>query len=52
MNDEEGENIKNWLYNEFKGTILRYATKGLPEYYKDYLLKRGFKNDKNNSRKN
>jgi len=39
---EEEENIKNYLYREFKGDILRAATKGFPEWYKEKLLKRAF----------
>ena len=39
---EEEDNIRNWLYKEFKGEILRYATRGIPEWYKDQLLKRSF----------
>lgn len=39
---EEKENIKNWLWNEFKGELFRKATKGMPEYYKNKLLERNF----------
>lgn len=36
---EEEQNIKQWLWNEFKGNILRTSTHGLPEWYKEKLLK-------------
>ena len=36
--EEEGENIKNYLFSQFKKDILRYAIKGFPEWYKDKLL--------------
>lgn len=37
---EEEENIKNWLYNEFRREILATATKGFPEWYKNRLLEK------------
>jgi hypothetical protein len=37
--EEEELNIKHGLYQLFKDTILRKATAGLPEYYKDKLNK-------------
>ncbi len=40
--DEEKENIKNFLWNENKGDIFRYATKGFPEFYKSKLLEKEF----------
>jgi hypothetical protein len=39
IENEEGEDIKDWLYNEFKSIILKKATTGFPEYYKNELLK-------------
>jgi hypothetical protein len=36
--DEEKENIRDFLWNEFKGQILRTAISGLPEWYKRKLL--------------
>jgi hypothetical protein len=36
--EEESENIKNELYKKFVKDILRYATKGLAEWYKEKLL--------------
>ena len=38
--EEETDNIKNELFNKFRDDILRTATKGLPEWYKDKLLGR------------
>ena len=37
--EEEGENISKFLCNKFLPEILRTATKGLPEWYKEHLLK-------------
>jgi hypothetical protein len=37
---EEKENIKEWLYKEYKDEILRTAGRGLPEWYKERLLNR------------
>lgn len=39
---EEKENIKEFLYNEFKREIVGTATKGFPEWYKEQLLKSNF----------
>lgn len=36
---EEKENIKNELYSIYKDDILRYATLGFPEFYKEQLAK-------------
>lgn len=38
--EEESENIKQWLFNEFKGELLRDSAKGFPEWYKNYLLEK------------
>lgn len=35
---EEKENIKEWLWREFGKELIRGATKGFPEWYKQYLL--------------
>lgn len=43
---EEAENIKRWLFNESKGTIMRAATKGLPEWYKCRLAATSFNTDR------
>jgi len=40
IESEEKENIKNHLWNEFKGDILRKAIAGFPEWYKTKLLER------------
>lgn len=40
IDQEESENIKNWLYREYKDEIIRTATKGFPEWYKKKLLER------------
>ncbi len=42
ITEEEKENIKNFLWNENKGDIFRYATKGFPEWYKSQILKSAF----------
>lgn len=36
--EEEQENIKQWLFNEFGKEIYRESVKGLPQWYKEYLL--------------
>ncbi len=41
--EEEKENIKDFLWSHFSGSILRLAIKGFPEYYKERLLKNSFK---------
>lgn len=38
IEQEEKEDIKDWLYNEFKSEILKKSTIGFPEYYKNNLL--------------
>ena len=42
IEEEEKETIKEFLWEQFGKEILRYATKGFPEFYKNYLLKRTF----------
>ena len=37
--EEETDNIKEFLYNHFIKDIKRRATRGLPEWYKEQLLK-------------
>ncbi len=39
IEEEEQETIKNYLYKEYKDNILRKAVQGLPEWFKDQLLK-------------
>lgn len=39
---EEMESIKNFLWSEFKGEIMRVATAGFPEWYKERLLEKSF----------
>lgn len=41
--EEEKDNIKNELYKIFADDILRKATRGFPEFYKEQLLKKSFK---------
>lgn len=36
--EEEGDNIKNYLYKQFIDDIKRTSTRGLPEWYKEKLL--------------
>jgi hypothetical protein len=38
IKDEEKENIKNYLYQQFEGDILKASIKGFPQWYKDKLL--------------
>lgn len=45
ITEEEKEIIKNFLWKEFGSDVLRTATLGFPEYYKNKLLERGFEND-------
>lgn len=40
--EEEKEIIKDFLWREFGTEVLRVATRGFPEYYKQKLLERGF----------
>lgn len=40
IESEEKENIKNHLWNEFRGDILRKSIAGFPEWYKMKLLER------------
>ena len=40
--DEEKDNIKEFLWNEFGQEVLRHATKGFPEWYKQHLMERSF----------
>ncbi len=47
--EEEAENIKQWLFDNFKGEILRESTKGFPEWYKNYLLEQAVINTEQNA---
>lgn len=38
--EEEAENIKQWLFNEYKGELVSESVKGFPEWYKNYLLEK------------
>lgn len=40
IEEEEIDNIKNFLWNEYGKELLRSSVKGLPEYYKMWLLKK------------
>ncbi len=42
IEEEEKENIKNHLWGEFKGEILRKSIAGFPEWYKQKLMERSF----------
>jgi len=42
ITEEEKENIKKFLWEEFSDEILRYSTGGFPEWYKEKLLKDSF----------
>lgn len=43
---EEKENIKNFLWEQFKSDVFRTARRGFPEFYKKQLLKRNFDKQK------
>lgn len=45
--EEESENIKQWLFNEYKGELLRDSVKGFPEWYKNYLLEKALPESSN-----
>lgn len=42
---EEEQNVKEWLWKEFKGQIARKSIKGFPEWYKKKLVEESFKID-------
>ncbi len=42
ITEEEKENIKDFLWNEFGREVLKTATRGLSEWYKEYLAKKSF----------
>lgn len=42
IEEEEKEVIKDFLWKEFGKDVLRKATAGLPEWYKELLMKRSF----------
>lgn len=42
ITEECKENIKNFLWKEFGKEVLKTATKGIPSWYKEYLLKQSF----------
>lgn len=42
IEDEQKEDVKNFLWNEYKREIFSNATRGLPEWYKEKLLKEIF----------
>jgi hypothetical protein len=42
IENEEQDQVKNFLWKEYKRDIMRAATGGFPEWYKDQLLKRSF----------
>lgn len=44
--EEEIDSIKNFLWQENRRMIMSSATRGFPEYYKKYLLEKGFAADK------
>lgn len=45
MKEEHMEEIKSFLYQNFKGEIYRKAIAGFPEFYKERLIKESFGND-------
>jgi hypothetical protein len=48
IEEEEKENIKEFLWNEYGKDIMRRAVIGFPEFYKNFLLQRSFEENKNN----
>jgi len=46
IDQEEKENIKNFLYQEFGQEVFRKAVSGMPEWYKDNLMKRSLSDNK------
>lgn len=50
IDEEETENIKNFLYGRYIKTIKTYATRGFPEFYKELLLERLKENDSINTK--
>jgi len=42
ITEEEKENIKEFLWEEYGSELLRYSTGGFPEYYKEKILKSSF----------
>lgn len=42
ITEEEKENIKDFLWKQFGKEVLKTATRGLPEWYKDKLMKESF----------
>lgn len=42
IEEEEKENIKSFLWEQFKGDVFRTARKGFPEFYKQKLLEKSF----------
>lgn len=45
IEEEEGETIRMWLWKHQGNELLRLAVSGLPEYYKNKLLERGFEQE-------
>lgn len=45
IEEEEKENIKEFLWREFGQEFLRRSTSGLPEFYKEWLAKRSFEDE-------
>ena len=43
ISDEEKEDIKEFLWKEFGGQLLRHSTRGFAEWYKEELMKNSFK---------
>lgn len=45
IESEQKEDVKEFLWNEHKREIFANATRGLPEWYKEKLLKNSFENN-------
>lgn len=42
LDEEEKENVKEWLWNEYRNNLMRTAVKGFPEWYKRRLAENAF----------
>ncbi|NIQ13985.1 MAG: hypothetical protein GTO02_06165, partial [Candidatus Dadabacteria bacterium] len=45
IEQEEKENVKEFLWKEFSGALKRKSTAGFPEWYKEWLLKLSFEDN-------
>lgn len=52
IEEEEKNKIQEFLWKEFGKDLLRHATRGLPQFYKDYLAKQNFEGEEVNENNN